>query len=270
MSDGLLAQRALDAAMKEAARLRQSIGAGPGPQLRSAEDRDLARTVALTWFNTHRPVLLSLIDVGALTSVDNCYTAVLSAADRASARSTYDSALKEVARKLSEVRTKHLVPASARAGQPSALAPPPSFAKLVSDPLVQGALERRWEECNACITAKAPLAAIVMMGGLLEALLLARINAEPTSAPIFTAKAAPRDRAGKTVPLKDWALRSYIDVAHELGWISQSAKDLGVVLRDYRNYIHPYKEISHGIALTVADAALLWDVARSISKQLVK
>jgi hypothetical protein len=72
------------------------------------------------------------------------------------------------------------------------------------------------------------------------------------------------------LPLKDRTLKHFIDVAHELKWISQSAKDVGVVLRDYRNFIHPQKELSHGIELKSDDAALLWDVAKSISKQLLK
>ncbi len=270
MSDGQRAQGALDAAMKEAARLRQSIRTGKGPQLRSAEDRDLAKATALAWFNTHRPALIPLVDDLVLQGADKCYTAVLSASDRASARRTYDAALKKVGRRLSELLTKHVVPAATKAAAPSPLGPPPSFAKLVTDSAMQAVLARRWEECNACIRARAPLAAIVMMGGLLEALLLARINAEPNPARIFSAKAAPRDKTGKTQSLKDWMLRAYIDVAHELGWISQSAKDLGAVLRDYRNYIHPYKEHSHGVVLTPADATLLWDVARSIAKQLVR
>ena len=35
---------------------------------------------------------------------------------------------------------------------------------------MRGILGRRWEECRKCIAADAPLAAVVMMGGLLEAL----------------------------------------------------------------------------------------------------
>jgi len=65
-------------------------------------------------------------------------------------------------------------------------------------------------------------------------------------------------------------LKNYIDVAHELQWISESAKDVGVVLRDYRNFIHPQKELSHGVVLKSDDASILWEVAKSISKQLLK
>jgi len=68
---------------------------------------------------------------------------------------------------------------------------------------------------------------------------------------------------------KDWTLQHYIDVAHELGWISATAKDIGVVLRDYRNYIHPHKELTHGISLSKNDATLLWEISKSITRQVL-
>jgi hypothetical protein len=86
---------------------------------------------------------------------------------------------------------------------------------------------------------------------------------------VHTAKAAPKDK-GKTLPLKDWALKNFIDVAHELNWITTTAKDIGVVLRDYRNYIHPQKELSHGVSLTPGDAEMLWNVAKSMIVQILK
>ena len=52
-------------------------------------------------------------------------------------------------------------------------------------------------------------------------------------APAFTATSAPRDKAGKTLQLKDWTLKNYIDVAHELKWITTTAKDIGEVMRDF-------------------------------------
>jgi len=121
-----------------------------------------------------------------------------------------------------------------------------------------------------CLDGGASLAATVMMGGLLEGLFLARLNRMPNRAPAFKAKSAPRDKANKILLLKDWTLKDYIAVAHELGWITQSAKDVGVVLRDYRNFIHPHKEYSHGVTITPDDTAVLWTVFRSIVVQLLR
>jgi hypothetical protein len=64
-------------------------------------------------------------------------------------------------------------------------------------------------------------------------------------APVFTAKAAPRDKNKKTLAQKEWTLNDYIEIARELKWIGETAKSVGIVLRDYPNYIHPYKELTH-------------------------
>lgn len=121
-----------------------------------------------------------------------------------------------------------------------------------------------------CISYGAPLAATVMIGGLLEGLLLARVNREANKKPVFTASSAPKDRQGQPAPLKEWTLQDDIGVAHELEWITVAAKDVGVVLRDYRNYIHPQKEFSRGVALATPDAVILWEIGKSISRQLLE
>jgi hypothetical protein len=59
-------------------------------------------------------------------------------------------------------------------------------------------------------------------------------------------------------------------VAHELGWITKSGKEVAAVLRDYRNYIHPEKERSHGIMLTSADSAMFWEITKLLARQLLQ
>jgi hypothetical protein len=135
---------------------------------------------------------------------------------------------------------------------------------------MQEVLTRRWQECVACLAASAPLAAVVMMGGLLESLFLARVNREPNKKSVFTASSAPKDpKTGMPLGLRDWTLRDYIAVSHELGWIPQSVRDVSQVLRDYRNYIHPQKELAHQLALTVSDARMFWDVSKAIAVRLL-
>ncbi len=134
---------------------------------------------------------------------------------------------------------------------------------------MQAILERRWVEIQSCVAADANLAATVMMGGLLETLLLARINSAPDKSPIFTAKGAPRDKNNKTLALSDWKLINMVEVAHELTWITKSAKDVGNVMRDFRNYIHPHKEHTDGVLITSDDAQMFWDVCKAISRQVL-
>ena len=55
-----------------------------------------------------------------------------------------------------------------------------------------------------------------------------------------------------------------------VSWIRQSAKDVGQVLRDYRNYIHPEKELSHGVTVVAEDTAMFVGVFSSIAEQIIK
>src|SRR5262249_669774 len=146
-------------------------------------------------------------------------------------------------------------------------APCPDFRGLVSDSRMQAILNRRWTETVACMEAGADLAATVMMGGLLEGLFVARVNQLTDKKQVFTAASAPRDRAGKTIPQRDWTLKNYIEIAHELEWIAQTALDVGIVLRDYRNYIHPAKEFSQGVSLGPRDSQMLWAVFVALTDQ---
>jgi hypothetical protein len=191
----------------------------------------------------------------------------LDASDRATARTTYSARLKELREALIVLRKDGL---SASAIRLATLDPAPDFSPLTGDPEMQQILVERWQECVKCIEAEAPLSATVMMGGLLETLLLGRINRETNKAAVFQAKSAPKDKTAKTKPLGEWMLNDYIGAAHDLKWITFSAKEVAEVLRDFRNYIHPHKQLRHGVRLSGDDAKLLWEVSKSIAVQVLK
>ena len=258
---------AIETCLREVDRARTRVSRLRTKQIIKADDRDYLKSVAYSWFKSHRPLIASSVPETALEVVDAKLRDILDATARASARTTYLSSLKEAKEALAALRGSSLVPARV---SPSASGPPPDFTALASDPGMKSILDRRWQECQRCLRARAPLAATVMMGGLLEALFVARANLMVNKGPLFRAKATPVDaKTKKPVPLTEWTLRPYIDVAAELGWISRSGKDVAAVLRDYRNYIHPEKERAHGISLNEDDAAMFWDVTKSLARQLL-
>jgi hypothetical protein len=257
---------AVDAALTEAQRTRAYVKKIRGSQVQSQEDRQLVKAVALSWFRTHRPILEPSMPPDTLATVDVPYREILDASARRAATSTYLAAFDEIKSGLLAVRGHILAPPAT--GQTSDAAP--SFATLAADPTMQGILTRRWRECQKCVQAEAFLAATVMMGGLLEALFVARANRLKDKSVLFKCKTTPIDgKTGKPLDLRHWTLAPYIDVGHELGWITRSAKDVAVVLRDYRNYVHPEKERSHGIELGQADARMFWELTKSLAHQLL-
>jgi hypothetical protein len=256
----------LSAALEDVKRLKQAIAAVRTPQLRSAEARSHLKAVSLAWFQRHKASLAPGANTPELETIDSGFRELLGLSEKAPSTAKVRAVVKRLHTDLVRVDTS-------LASSPAAVKPttdaPPSFA-AVPDPLMRQVLTRRWQECVTCLAAGAPLAATVMMGGLLESLFLARVNREPNKQPIFTAKVAPKDsKTQQALSLREWTLADYIAVAHELRWIPQSVRDVSEVVRDYRNYIHPQKELTHQVALTVEDARMFWEVSKAISAHLL-
>jgi hypothetical protein len=259
------ATSALDAAIGDVDRLLRVLKKDKARQVRSTDECALSKATASAWFKGHRAhVEPALSD---LNTVDEAFRVILESSDRHGARSKYLSTLKALKADLIRLRSESL---QARPAKVATNDQPPDFSPLIADPVMQRILISRWNECLLCLSAEAALAATVMMGGLLEALLLARINREKDKSAIFTAKAAPKNPKAKTVkPLSEWMLNDFIQVLSELGWITVSATAVGAVLRDYRNYIHPQKQLSHNIHLQPDDASLFWEVTKNIARQVI-
>jgi hypothetical protein len=255
------------AALAEVDRLRAALRKSKTLQVRRKDEQALVKATALTWFNNHQKAFSMFTAVPELQEATDIYRLLLASSDRDAARATYLSKIKILRNVLIELRTSAVAaPVSAPVSTTDTA---PDFSSLANADM-QAVLVGRWVECVRCIGASAPMAATVMMGGLLETLLLARVNLASNKAPVFTATNAPRDRSGKTLGLNDWGLKDYIAVAHELKWIGLSARDVAAVLRDFRNYIHPNKQLSHGVHLSDDDAVLFWEVSKTITRQLLK
>jgi hypothetical protein len=263
------AQEALDTACEQIPRLRRALKKSTTRQVGSNEERQLVKSTALAWFNNlHAAVSLSVAQDG-LAEINNYYRDLIGFADRLTSRDKYDVLLKALGSALTVLR-RDFVSGIAPAHPQSTPDVPPNFSKITSDARMQDILRRRWIECGKCVDAKAPLAATVMMGGMLESLLVARANMEPDKARLFASNHVPTDhKTRKKIPLQDWTLKTYIEVALDLKWITQSAKDIGEVIRDYRNYVHPHKEYSHNVSLNDDDADMFWEITKRMARQLL-
>lgn len=210
----------VEAAIAETIAARKWISRKKAKQIGSPEDVDRLKSVAYAWFQTHRPIVQSHPSAPDLTGADGAFTAITKATGKYAARTTYLKSLKSAKLALEEIRTR-LATALASPTQSAAASltadAPPAFSSLAHDARMQAILARRWHEVQACIGAEAYMAATVMMGGILESLLLARINASANPSDLFTAKSAPKDKTKKTLKLAEWKLRDMIEVGHEVG-----------------------------------------------------
>lgn len=259
----------IDDAINEATTARHRVVKIKSNQVRGIDEIATLKATAQTWFHTRRPVVTAGAPNVDLAAVDACFSIVLDATAKYAAKTTYLNALKDAKTALIAVRTAALVaPAVAPAASTDDLAP--DFSPLAGNQQMRDILTRRWEECAKCVKADAHLAAIVMMGGLLEALFVARANKMTDKNALTSATNAPKDKAtGKTTNYQDWMLDSYIKVGFELKWITESAKDVADKLKEYRNFVHPAKELRYGVTLDLNDSSMFWQVTKALTRQLL-
>lgn len=111
------------------------------------------------------------------------------------------------------------------------------------EPGVGAVLQGRWTEARRCLDSRAYLAAIAMMGGLLEGRLLVVCQRNPKSANAYVA--APKGpQSVKAKRFLEWSLAEMTDVAHSTGWLDPDVKRFGHELRSFRNLVHPYEQMA--------------------------
>lgn len=103
-------------------------------------------------------------------------------------------------------------------------------------------MESRLQEVHQCMQINASLSAIILCGSILEGLLLGIASQNP--AQFNKANSSPKDRQGSVKQFQNWTLENFINVAHEIGFLSLDVKDYGLVLRKFRNFIHPFQQLT--------------------------
>lgn len=101
---------------------------------------------------------------------------------------------------------------------------------FIQDQKFKRILIRDYVEMNNCIEAKAYKSVLVLSGSIIEALLLEFLTNNPPNG--FT--------KSKIDKLRFFEL---IELSETINLISKTTKDLSSVIREYRNYIHPSKEL---------------------------
>jgi len=140
--------------------------------------------------------------------------------------------------------------------------------KVGLDGVVTETLKLRFEEIKKCLTVGAPLSVLFLAGSTLEGILLGIALKHPKE--FNKSKSSPKDKEGKVKQWQDWTLRNYIDVAYDLGLLKEDVKKFSHSLRDFRNYIHPYAQVSSGFSPNKHTAAICWQVLKAAIYQLTE
>lgn len=142
---------------------------------------------------------------------------------------------------------------------------PISYLKI--DQGVTQILEQRILEIKKCLKTEASLSIIFLCGSILEGILLG--IATQFVKEFNQSSISPKDRdTGKVKKLHEWTLSNFIDVAHDIGFIGLDIKKYGHSLRDFRNYIHPYQQMSTGFNPDMHTAKISWQVLKAAINDL--
>lgn len=142
----------------------------------------------------------------------------------------------------------------------------------MTDADLKAILEERWKEADAAQRAGAPLATIILLGSILEGALLHKAESNPAKA--NSAASAPKetDTSGtlKVKRFPFWTLDNLLTVAHEVGWLGREVKDFSVVLRMYRNFVHPGEQKRQGITPSSGICDVCWPVVTAALTDLAR
>lgn len=136
------------------------------------------------------------------------------------------------------------------------------------DGTITNILNLRFEEIKKCLNYDAPLSVIFLCGSTLEGILLGVALKKPEE--FNSATSAPRDKQGKVKKLHEWTLSNLINTAYEIKLIKEDVKKFSHSLRDFRNYIHPFEQLSSGFNPDKHTAKISWQVLKTAIFQLSK
>lgn len=140
-----------------------------------------------------------------------------------------------------------------------------SFDGLISIPGVQAIVEARMKELKKCMDANAPLSAIFLTGSIMEAVLF---SVAMSNAQVFCHAQSTPQKAGRAKPITEWHLQDLINVAKELGYLKEDVYRFCHVVRDFRNYIHPFEQNTRGFSPDINTVRICVQVLKGAIAQI--
>ena len=128
-------------------------------------------------------------------------------------------------------------------------------------------INSRINEMKSCFESHAYLAAIIICGSLLEGVLLGLASMHPKE--FNTSSSAPQNN-GSVKQFYEWKLAEFINVASDIGFLHEDVRKFSHVLRDFRNYIHPFQQMSSGFTPDEHTAKICMQVLKAALSQIVE
>ncbi|MFH1193699.1 MAG: hypothetical protein V1661_01750 [bacterium] len=260
----------IDGAIRELEKLKKILNRKKIDHVNTAEEKNLIKATAYSWIKSYKYKFNNFDGMADITAINNNYCELLNFSDKRIKRSLYRNLIKTLKSNLIHLRSEIVKRAPSGEMVNTNMGTMLDFSSLISDPAMVIIVKKRWAEIENCLKNDAPLASTVMMGGLLESVLMAKINALEDRGVLFRQKSTPMDaKTKKPKQLSEWMLKDYIDVSSEIKIITRPSAEFSRIIRDYRNYIHPEKELRTGESITTRDAKLFWMATVNLIEQIL-
>lgn len=137
----------------------------------------------------------------------------------------------------------------------------PNTSTLPVEGAVGTIIEQRLDEIRRIIPVNAHLSVIMLSGSILEAVLLGA--GQRNLKKFMSSTKCPSDRAGKAKSIHDWSLAQLIDVACDIRVLQPDIGKFSHGLRHFRNYIHPYRQLSENFTPDEHTAKVCFQVLKA-------
>lgn len=135
---------------------------------------------------------------------------------------------------------------------------------FISEAGLREQLWEDWQEAQKIHEANARKSCMILCGGILEGILLDALTSDPTRA----RDTYERLRGKRPPDLPQWNLGDLVDVAKELAILQNATIHLSHALREYRNLIHPGRQVQRGIKISKEQADIAINVVRICLREL--
>jgi hypothetical protein len=135
---------------------------------------------------------------------------------------------------------------------------------FISEAGLREQLWEDWQEAQKVHAADARKSCVILCGGVLEGILLDALASDRTLA----RERYTRPRGRRPVDLHQWSLADLIDVAEEHGILRKATIHLSQALREYRNLIHPGRQMRAGMIMSKEEANIAINVVRICLREL--
>lgn len=142
-----------------------------------------------------------------------------------------------------------------------------SIDNLGLDTAITPVLKQRFEEIGKCLMNQAALSVIFLCGSTLEGILLGMTSKYPRA---FNQSPSAPTKDGKVLQFHQWTLSNLIDVSCNIGLLGEDVKKFSHSLRGFRNYIHPYEQMSCGFSPHEHTAKISWQVLQAAIYEIGK